>query len=85
MESSQTYSTVNPFFSWSLNNQDPFGDSFGDTLYQGIKAREDSRLDIVPGRKWGNRMRLAQERGVGNIECQVLERGEDKEETKMEI
>lgn len=30
-------------------------------------------------------MRPAQELGVGNIECQVLARGEDKEETEVEI
>lgn len=30
------------FSSWSLRNQSPLGDSSGDTLYQEIKAVEDS-------------------------------------------
>ena len=54
------------FFSGSLSNQDPLGDSFEDRLCEGIKAREDSRVHgewrLVRNGKLGRR--LAQERGV---------------------
>lgn len=42
-------------------------------------------MNIVSQKKWEARMRLAQEPGVGNVEFQVLERGDDEEETKVEI
>lgn len=67
------------FFPWSLSYQGPFGDA----LYQVVKAGEDSGV-----REYGSPYAMGNGNETGSGEVwgmlfQVLERGKDKEETRV--